>query len=136
MSFRPPFRLRSGARYVRSRAVVPAIVLRQGADFYVRVNDPRGVHAARGRAAGASILLAIRPANGRVIPIPATAFDEKGFDCHLRVPVAVPMAFIAQSNFYSLRDSRGAAISSTGGLVLPVSIPAGQAQHKEAITIP
>ena len=87
-------------------------------------------------APGASILLAIRPANGRLIPIPATVFDAKGFDCHLRVPVAVPIGFIAQSNFYSLRDSRGAAISSTGGLVLPVSMPAGEAQHREAITIP
>ena len=112
------------------------IQLQPSADLYVRVNDPKGTRAAaEGKTPGASLMLAVRSATGRLVPIPMTASDKAGFDHHLQVPVGADLLFIAYSGFYSMTDGSGTPISKQNGLARTIHIPPAQAQQKEVVTI-
>ena len=112
------------------------IQLKPGADLYIRVNDPNGTAAAtQGKVAGATLMLAVRSPNGKLIPIPRTDADATGFNHHLPVPAGTALPFMVYSGYYSMTNSAGAPISSAAGLNSTINIPSGQGQLQQTITI-
>jgi len=110
------------------------ITLQQGADLFVRVDDPAGkVAASLGKVPGALLILAVRTPSGVFVPLPETVADKTGSDHHLNVPVGTALLIAAQSSSFALSDSHGN--SNKPALTLPVTIPPGQGQHKEIITV-
>lgn len=112
------------------------IRLIEGADLFVRVDDPKGTRAgAEGKVPGAALLLTVRGPNGVALNIPMTAKDKGGFDHHILVPPGTDLVMGASSDYYLLADSVGVAVSKLKGLSVAIHIPANVKEHKQVLSI-
>jgi len=120
----------------RGWAALPPIKIQTAVDFYVRVNDNKGVRDAHeGKDAGTALVLNVVSPNGRMFPVPLTAHDKNGYDHHLKVPAGADLVFQAAGRGFAMSDENGKGIDNAQGLTKKVNIPPGQAQHKEIINL-
>jgi hypothetical protein len=115
---------------------VPAINLKRGVKFRVRINDPNGVRRqSEGRVAGAYLHLAVRSGRGFPVLIPKLAEDNVGQDHEVLIPPDTPVEFVALSRSYEIKDADGKQVDKANGHRQDVIAPGGRAPQQVVLKV-
>lgn len=109
------------------RTVSTTLVLKRGAAFAIRVDDPNGLLAQNeGKAPGAHLLLGVRSDALIFHPASTVSQDSGGRTYEVTIPFDAKVNLVVASSFFRLTDSAGAPFAASGAAAVPVIVPSGQ----------
>lgn len=112
------------------------IVMTRGAVVFIRVNDPgQFLPKYDGKAPGAHLLVGVRSNALGFRTASVASQDSGGTNYQVTIPFGETVNLVVASQFFSLANATGQALSSSGGNAVQLLIPSGQVPPAITFTV-